>query len=70
MIEIKNKRMIVFPEERLIGAEGDIRSSERKFSLDKIQNGFDLSNMVAWIKIDPKGSGEAAYNQLLKREVQ
>lgn len=69
MIEIKNKRMIVFPEERLIGAEGDIRSSERKFSLDKIQNGFDLSNMVAWIKIDPKGSGEAAYNQLLKREI-
>lgn len=68
MIEIKNKRMIIFPEERLIGAEGDIKSSERKFSLDRIQNGFDLSNMVAWIKIEPKGSGEAAYNQLLKRE--
>lgn len=69
MIEIKNKRMIIFPEERLIGAEGDIKSSERKFSLDKIQNGFDLSNMVAWIKIEPTGSGEAAYNQLLKREI-
>ncbi len=69
MIEIKNKHMVLFPEDRLIGAEGDVSSAQRKFVLNRIQNGFDLSDMVAWIKIDPAGSGQEAYDQMLKKEI-
>lgn len=69
MIEIKNKHMILFPEDRLIGAQGDVDSSQRKFFLDKVQDGFDLSDMIAWIKIEPLSGGEDAYDQLLKKEI-
>ena len=69
MIEIKNKHMIIFPEDRLIGARGDVDSAQRKFVLSRVQDGFDLSNMVAWIKIDPTGSGAEPYDQMLKKEI-
>ncbi len=69
MIEVKNKRIILYPADRLIGAEGDIETAKRVFSIDKIENGCDLSNLVAWIKLNPVGSGEAAYNQKLKKEI-
>ena len=68
MIEIKNKRMILFPEDRLIGAQGDINTAKRQFVLDRVQEGYDLSDMVAWIKIDPIGSGKEAYDQMLGRK--
>ncbi len=69
MIEIKNKRMILFREDRLIGAAHDVDTSQKKFILDAMQGECDLTKMVAWIKIDPKFSGESPYDQLLKKEV-
>lgn len=69
MIEIKNKHMVLFPEDRLIGAAGDVDSARRKFVLSRVQDEFDLSDMVAWIKIDPTGSGEDPYEQMLKKEI-
>ena len=57
MIEIKNKRMVLFREDRLIGASGDIDTSQRRFVLDAVQGNTDLSEMVAWIKIDPQTPG-------------
>lgn len=68
MIEIKNKRMILFPEDRIIGAQGDVNTAERKFVLDRVQDGFDLSTFVAWVKILPS-NGEEAYDQRIKKEV-
>jgi len=68
MIEIKNKRMLIFPEDRIIGVQGDINTAQRKFVLDKIQDGYDLSDFVAWLKIEPS-SGEDAYSQLIKKEI-
>lgn len=68
MIEIKNKRMLLFPEDRIIGAQGDVNTAERKFVLDRIQDGFDLSSFVAWVKILPS-NGEEAYDQRIKKEV-
>ena len=67
MIEIKNKRMILYPEDRIIGAQGDIESAERVFILDKIQGGYDLSDMICWIKLEPKG--KTAFDQLVKRQI-
>lgn len=69
MIEIKNKRMILFPEDRIIGAEGDIKTANRQFVMDSVQAGYDLSDMIAMIKLQPIGTGEAAYSQLLSKEV-
>lgn len=69
MIEIKNKRIILYPTDRLIGAEGDIETAKKVFILDKEEAGCDLSQLVAWIKLNPKGSGENAYNQKLKKEI-
>jgi len=69
MIEIKNKRIILYPADRLIGAEGDIKTAKKVFVLDKEEQGCDLSSLVAWIKLNPKGSGEDAYNQKLKKEI-
>ncbi len=66
MIEIKNKRMILYPEDRLIGAKGDVMTAQKKFVLDAVQDGFDLSDFVAFIKIEP--CGEEAYDQMLKKE--
>lgn len=68
MIEIKNKRMILFREDRLIGAKGDIETSKRKFVLDAVQGEYDLRGMLAWIKIDPKFPGESPYDQAIKKE--
>lgn len=68
-IEIKNKRMILFREDRLIGAKGDVNTAVRKFVLDVMQGETDLSEMVAWIKIDPKIPTESPYDQLLKKEI-
>ncbi len=68
MIEIKNKRMILFPEDRIIGAQGDVDTAERKFVLDRVQDGFDLSTFVAWVKILPS-NGEEAYDQRIKKEI-
>lgn len=69
MIEIKNKRMILFREDRLIGAMGDVDTSHRKFILNAVQDGCDLTEMVAWIKIDPNFPGESPYDQLLDSEI-
>ena len=69
MIEIKNKRMILFREDRLIGAKGDVETSKRKFVLDAVQGDYDLTKMVAWIKIDPKYPGESPYDQAIKKEI-
>lgn len=69
MIEIKNKRMILFREDRLIGAAHDVDTSQKKFILDAMQGECDLTKMIAWIKIDPQFPGESPYDQLLKREV-
>lgn len=68
MIEIKNKRMLLFPEDRIIGAQGDVNTAERKFVLDRVQDGFDLSSFVAWVKILP-ANGEEAYDQRIKKEI-
>lgn len=68
MIEIKNKRMLLFPEDRIIGVQGDINTAERKFVLDRVQDGYDLSDFVAWLKLEPS-SGEGAYSQLVKKEI-
>ena len=68
MIEIKNKRMVLFREDRLIGAKGDVDTSERKFILDAVQGECDLRELVAWIKIDPKFPGESPYDQAIKKE--
>lgn len=69
MIEIKNKRIILYPTDRLIGAEGDIKTAKKVFILDKEEQGCDLSSLIAWIKLNPKGSGDNAYNQKLKKEI-
>ncbi len=69
MIEIKNKRIILYPTDRLIGAEGDIKTAKKVFILDKEEQGCDLSSLIAWIKLNPKGSGDNAYNQKLRKEI-
>lgn len=68
MIEIKNKRMLLFPEDRIIGVAGDINTAQRKFVLDRVQDGFDLSSFVAWLKLEPS-NGEEAYSQIIKKEI-
>lgn len=69
MIEIKNKRMILFREDRLIGAACDADTLQKKFILDAVQGETDLRSMVAWIKIDPKFADESPYDQMLKKEI-
>lgn len=66
MIEIKNKRMILYPEDRIIGASGDIMTAQKKFVLNAVQDGFDLSDFVAFIKLEP--CADEAYDQLLKKQ--
>ncbi len=68
MIEIQNKKMLLLPRERVIGAAGDVDTASLTFCMDRLQDGCDLSPMVAFLKVQPVKSSEAAYNQLLQKK--
>ena len=70
MIYINDKKIMLFPEHRVIGSAGDNSTREIKFCLSKIQDGYDLSNMVAFIKITPVSPSEQSYNQLLNKKIE
>lgn len=70
MIYINDKKIMLFPEHRVIGSAGDNSTREIKFCLSKIQDGFDLSDMVAFIKITPVSPLEQSYNQLLNKKIE
>ncbi len=69
MIYINDKKIMLFPEHRVIGSAGDNSTREIKFCLSKIQDGYDLSDMVAFIKITPVSPLEKSYNQLLNKKI-